>query len=525
MLLPQDIRDCIPRDHIGFAINDVVDTLNMSEIEKTYTNDTGGASAYSPWLLIKVLFYAYATGIRSSRLIEKQCRENMVFRYLSAGACPDHGTLNLFRKKHLTALEDIFVQLVLICGQMNMADFSNISIDGSIFQASASKKHTFNTEEITKWKKRISTILKEAEDIDTQEDATYGKHNRGYDQIPPKLADPKTRQKEIQRLKDKMDKLTTADKKIQDKQDKVKTKTALVRKGTNHNNHNIIDPDANLMKLKNTKAVKPCYNGQLATSNQLILSYDITTQAVDERSLFPMIQKTEDNTKEKIHTLKADCGYWSKENMRTLTQQYTSIDSYIPDRRKNYEEKGRRDNTLNNNHRTYFVYDKGKDAFTDPSGSVYRLKITNRDKDGNILSQRYFREQTTVHNQTPAHNKKTNVRDNVKTKTKAKAKDNAPKQICVDWELEGYKTTMRAKLNTKEGKRIYLERMSDVEPVFGNIKHNQKMTTFHCRGKTMVKREFGLSCIAHNLTKLTNYLKNTQHRKQFETLLLQRATT
>jgi len=506
MLLPQDIRDCIPTDHIGFVVNDVVDSLNMRAIEATYTNDIGGASAYSPLLLIKVLFYAYSTGIRSSRLIEKQCRENMVFRYLSAGECPDHGTINMFRKKHLVALEDIFSQLVIICGQMNMTDFSNISIDGSIFQASASKKNTFNREEITKWKKHIGKILKEAEDVDKEEDAHYGKNNRGYDQIPPKLADPKTRQKEIRRLKDKLDKLTEADKKIKEKQDKVKNKTALIKKGTNHNNHNIIDPDANLMKLKNTKAVKPSYNGQIATGNQVILSYDITGEAIDEPSLFTVIYKTENNTKEKIRTLKADCGYWSKENMRILTQ-HTTIDSYIPDRRKSYEEKGMRDNTLNTYHRNYFTYNKNKDEFTDPSGSLYKLKITNRDKDGKVISQRYFREKTTANN------------------TKIKAKDKAPKQICVDWELEGYKTTMRAKLNTKQGKQIYLERMYDVEPVFGNIKHNQKMTTFLCRGKTMVKIEFGLSCIAHNLTKLTNYLKNTEHRQQFKALLQQRATT
>jgi hypothetical protein len=374
------------------------------------------------------------------------------------------------------------------------------SIDGSIFQASASKKNTFNREEITKWKKRIGKILQEAEDVDQEEDKKYGKNNRGYDQIPLKLTDPKTRKKEIQRLKDKLDKLNNADKKIKEKQNKIKHRTALIRKASQHNNHNITDPDANLMKLKNTKAVKPSYNGQIVTNNQIILSYDVTDQAIDEPSLFLMIEKTETNTGEKIRILKADCGYWSKENMRVLTQQ-PNIDSYIPDRRKNYEEKGIRDNTLNTYHRNYFTYNKNKDEFTDPSGSVYKLKITNRDKDGKIISQRYFREKTTTHN----------------------PKDKAPKQICVDWELEGYKTSMRAKLNTKEGKQIYLERMSDVEPVFANIKHHQKMTTFHCRGKTMVKREFGLSCIAHNLTKLNSWLKKENNKALFNALLKQRA--
>ena len=507
MLLPQDIRDCIPSDHIGFVINDVVDTLDMNGIENTYANDTGGSSAYAPRLLVKVLFYAYSTGIRSSRLIEKHCRENMVFRYLSAGECPDHGTINLFRKKHLIALEDIFAQLVIICGQMNMADFSNISIDGSIFQASASKKNTFNREEITKWKKQIGKILQEAEEVDKEEDALYGKDNRGYDQIPPKLADPTTRQKEIKRLLEKMKKLEQAEKKITEKQDKVKNETALIKKGANHNNHNIIDPDAHLMKLKNTKAVKPSYNGQITTSNQVILSYDITDQAIDEPSLFPMISKTEDNTKEKIQTLKADCGYWSRDNMEKLEQ--TKINAYIPDRRKSFEEKGMRDNTLSKYHRNYFEYNPKTDEFTCPQGKTLKLKITNRDKTNknNILAQRYF------------------CNDCSACPVKALCTTAKNKQICIDWKLENLKAKMRATLNTKQGKQTYLERMYDVEPVFGNIKHNQKMTTFQCRGKTMVKREFGLSAIAHNFTKLTNWLKNTQHRQQFKALLLQRAAT
>lgn len=511
MLLPPDIRDCIPTDHIGFVINDIVDTINMDVIENTYTNNTGGASAYSPWLLIKVLFYAYTTGIRSSRMIEKQCRENIVFRYLSASECPDHATINLFRKKHLTALEDIFAELVIICGQLKMTNFSNISIDGSIFQASASKKNTFNRQEIVNYKKRIRQILQEAEDIDKAEDNQYGPTNRGYDQIPSKLSDPKTRQKEIKRLMDKMDKLNQADKKIKNKQTKVKNQTALIKKASQYNNHNIIDPDANLMKLKNTKAVKPSYNGQIATNNQVILSYDITNQAIDEPSLFTMIKKTENNTQTKVQTLKADCGYWSKENMEKLEEtnniRKTKINAYIPDRRKSFEEKGIRNNTLNKYHRYYFKYNKKTDEFICPQEKTLKLKITNRDKTNKnkILTQRYFGSNCTT---CPVKELCTTAKN---------------KQLCIDWKLEHLKEEMRAKLNTKQGKQTYLERMYDVEPVFGNIKHNQKMTTFHCRGKTMVKTEFGLSCIAHNFTKLNHWLKNTQNKQQFENLLLQRS--
>lgn len=498
MLLPPDIRDIIPPDHICYAINDVVERLDISSVKSTYLNDAGGSAAYAPSLLIKVMFYAYSVGVRSSRLIEKRCREDVVFRYLTAGVSPDHGTINLFRKNHLVGLESLFIQIVMLCGEMNMADFSDISIDGSIFKASASKKNTFNRKEIKRWRERIRKILLEAERIDKKENKKYGE-KRGYDQMPANLADPETRQKEIKRLLTKMNRLKIADEKIQEKQEKVKNERLLVRSANMHNNHNIVDADANLMKLKNTKAVRPGYNGQIAASRQIITAYDVTMEAIDEPSLTAMINKTEKNTNKKVKTVKADCGYWSKDNMDKIEK--TEIDAYIPDRRKEYEEKSKKDDTLDKYHRNYFKYDKKADEFICPEGKRLKMKITNRDRDGKILNQRYFCEHG---NGCP------------KKAECAKAKR---KQICVDWKLERYKTKMRKKLNSAAGKRKYVERMSEVEPVFGNIKHNQKAENFLCRGKPMVKIEFGLTCIAHNFVKIANWIKREPNKQQFEILM------
>lgn len=512
MLLPPDIRDIIPSDHICYVINDAVDNLDISVIVETYKNGTaaGGASALDPSLLIKVLFYSYSQGIRSSRLIEKKCREDLVFRYLCAGVCPDHSTLNQFRKKRLVNLEKLFAQIVVLCGKLQLTDFSDISIDGSIFKASASKKNTFNLEEIAKWRKRIRRALLAAEKIDKLENEKYGE-NRGYDQLPSRLADPETRQKEIKRLLDKMGKLEMANEKIMAKQEAVKDKTSLIRRGSMHNNHNIVDEDANLMKLKNTKAVRPSYNGQISTSKQIITAYDITDTAIDEPSLVTMIEKSSKNAETEVKTVKADCGYWSKENMEKLEamnkSQGTGIDAYIPDRRKSFEERGRRNGTLNKYHRNYFAYNAKKDEFICPEGRRLKLKITNRDKNDKdkIIGQRYF------------------CSDCAGCKAKAKCTTAKNKQISIDWELEKQKEKMRAKLNTRDGKRKYLERMSDVEPVFGNIKHNQKMENFLCRGKSMVKIEFGLTAIAHNFIKIANWIKIDNNRKQFESLMRQRA--
>ena len=154
-------------------------------------------------------------------------------------------------------------------------------------------------------------------------------------------------------------------------------------------------------------------------------------------------------------------------------------------------------------HRDYFKYDDKNDEFICPQGKRLRLKITNRDKNDKtkIIGQRYF------------------CSDCAGCQAKAKCTIAKNKQISVDWDLEKQKEKMRAKLNTKDGKQKYLERMCDVEPVFGNIKHNQKMETFLCRGKTMVKIEFGLTAIAHNLTKISNWLKQGNNREQYDTLM------
>lgn len=503
MLLPPLVSDCLPADHICFVINDIVEKIDISSIISSYSKN--GCLAYHPGMMIKILFYAYSQGIRSSRKIEKSIYENNAFRFLSANQCPDHGTINLFRKNHLTSLENIFAQIVVLCSDLKIMDPTNISIDGTILKANASKKNTFNLAEIDKAKKRIRKILAEAEKIDTEEDKKYGKNNRGYDQIPARLADTKTRQREIGKLIDKMKKLEGAEKQIKNKQNKVKNETALIRKANQHNNHNTSDNDANLMKMKNSKACRPAYNGQIATSNQIITAYDITDEAIDEPSLETMINKTENTTKQKVETAKADCGYWSKNNIDLIKQR--NIDAYLPDRRKKFEERGLKNNTLDKYHRVYFKYNKKLNEFICPEGRSLRLKITNRDKNGNIVSQRYF------------------CSDCENCQVKSKCTKTKQKQLCIDWKLENYKSEMRKKLNSKKGKRKYLERMSEVEPVFGNIIYNQNAGHFLCRGKPMVKIEFGLSCIAHNLIKIANWLKKSDNNaKKLNTLMSLGAT-
>ena len=131
MLLPPNISDWLPKDHQCFVINEIIDKLNISCVKDTYCDN--GASAYDPRMLVKIIFYSYTKGIRSSRKIEDLTYENIVYRYLSANQFPDHGTINLFRKNHLKDLENLFAQIVILCDGLGIVNPTDISIDGSIF--------------------------------------------------------------------------------------------------------------------------------------------------------------------------------------------------------------------------------------------------------------------------------------------------------------------------------------------------------------------------------------------------------
>ena len=490
MLLPPNINDWIPKDHRCFVINEIVNKLNISCVENTYSDN--GASAYDPRMLIKIMFYSYTKGIRSSRKIEDLARENIVCRYLSANQFPDHGTINLFRKDHLKDLENLFAQVVVLCNGLGIIDPNDASIDGSIFKASASKKSTYDKETITKLKKKIGEILQEAEKIDDKEDKEYGKE-KGYNEIPKKLKDPATRKKEIERLQEKMRKLEEADQAIDEKQAAAGTKTE--KELTRNKTENTTDPDAKLMKMKKGKTYNPAYNGQIATSNQVILAYEITDEGADTNLLHPMIKKTEKNTGKKVEKAKADASYFSKNNLEEIERK--EIDAYIPDQKKALEEKQERNNEIPKYDKRNFKYDEGKDEFICPKGKRLPFKRMS----GEI--------------------KKYLCSDCQNCPAKSQCAKSKNRSININPQFEKYKTEMREKLNSAKGKNKYLERMSDVEPVFGNIIYNQGAGHFLCRGKPMVKIEFGLSCLAHNLVKISNWIKKNKDNgeiTQLETL-------
>lgn len=495
-LLPPSLADCLSDDHLCFVVSDIVDNLDLSKIEADYVEE--GHPAYHPRILIKILFYGYTQGVRSSRKLENKTQEDIAFRYLTANSHLDHGTINLFRKSHLSELPYIFTQIIAAAGGLGLADFSDISLDGTKIKAQASRSNLFSKEEIAKLKSQFESFLSEAEKIDVEEDAKFGS-KRGYNQVPKRLADPKTRKEEIRRIQKKLAKLDHADKEIDRKQEEAKKRDETKVKGrrakrkqnnTSNTTSNTTDPDSTLMMMKDS-SYKMAYNAQITAAKQFIAAYDVTDECTDTKSLPEMIKKTEENTKKKVEKVKADSAYFTKHNMAFLEDN--QVEAFIPDRLKDAVENAGRKTKRKKSYRTpnkydrkNFVYDEKNNQFICPEGKPLTMRQKNIYGDG-------IREyRGTECKDCPCHN--LCVYGKIR-------------YVQVDFKLDKMVTDMRAKLNTPEGKKKYGERQYEVEPVFGNLSHNLHFTEFLCRGKTMALTELGLISSAHNIKKLFYALK------------------
>ncbi|MEK6586128.1 MAG: transposase, partial [Nitrospirota bacterium] len=190
-LLPPSPRDWLPEEHLAYFLSDLVEELNLTSILQTYGGVTRGTAPYHPQMLVKVLLYAYAVGIPASRQIARELEEDVAFRVLAANQRPDFRTLSDFRKQHLAALADLFVQVLTLCQKAGLVTLGHIALDGTKIRANASKHKAMSYERMGKEEARlqaeVEALLQQAEAADARDDAAYGPDRRG-DELPAELA-------------------------------------------------------------------------------------------------------------------------------------------------------------------------------------------------------------------------------------------------------------------------------------------------------------------------------------------------
>ena len=200
LLFPANLLDFIKDDDLCMVVDDVVNNLDLSCL---YVNiATEGNMAYHPKMMLKVLFYAYARGIFSSRNIAKALGENVALIYLAAWQRPDFRTINNFRSNNKQQIEDLFVQIVRLCQQLKMVKLGHISIDGSKFKANASDRKTYDAKRI---EREIKRILDQADQQDQQEDDLFGPEKTG-DELPEDIRERKQRIEKLKQIQQQLDK-------------------------------------------------------------------------------------------------------------------------------------------------------------------------------------------------------------------------------------------------------------------------------------------------------------------------------
>ena len=179
---PPSVQDYLPEDHLARFVVEIVDGLDLNHLSATYTGR--GSKPYHPTQLVALLFYGYATGVFSSRKLEKASYDSIAFRYICANTNPDHDTIATFRKRFLKELEALFVEVLLVAEAMKLVKLGSISLDGTKIKANASKHKALSWEYANKLEEQLKGEVKEL--MRLAEEADQGSLPEGMN-IPEEL--------------------------------------------------------------------------------------------------------------------------------------------------------------------------------------------------------------------------------------------------------------------------------------------------------------------------------------------------
>jgi transposase len=351
-LLPPDLRDWLPNDHLAWFVLDVVDQLNLEPFLRAYRADGHGRAAYDPKTLLGVLLYAYAIGVRSSRQIQRRCTEDLAFRVLAGNQAPDHVTIARFRARHEQALAGFLVASLKLCAAAGMVRVGTVALDGTKLAANAADKANRTVDKI---RDEVAEILRQAAETDQREDREHGQA-RG-DELPDALASKANRLARLRQAKAQLE--AEAATREQAYQQRVAAHTAAAAaKGTTPRTlkrrpqeapnpkatANVTDPDSRFLSTR--KGSLQGYNAQAVTTlEQVIVAAELTDEANDVHQLEPMLAATTTtlaaaDIPERPEAALADSGDWSIDNLTAIPN---APELYIPPARHGRQGKPRKD--------------------------------------------------------------------------------------------------------------------------------------------------------------------------------------
>jgi len=344
-LLPPSLDDWLPEEHTARFIAEVVDEmLDLAPIYDSYV-EAVGAPPYDPTMMLKLLLYAYSVGVTSSREMERRCQVDVAFRWLSSNVAPDYRSISRFRRRHLLALDELFIQVLALCAESGLVSLGRVALDGTKLRASASRHKAMSYDRlgprIDEIKAQVAAMLAEAEAVDRAEDEEFGEDRRG-DELPKELATREGRLARMRAAKEAIEaeareKAATQvatevagnggdESAIEEAAEQAAAKATPSKKAQ----RSFTDPESRMMKT--TDGFHYAYNAQTVVdeTSQVVLAAEVTNQAADVNELTEMIAVTEHNLDAAdIDTspemILADAGYCSEANLAWITDTGSNV--------------------------------------------------------------------------------------------------------------------------------------------------------------------------------------------------------
>ncbi len=338
-LMPPSVQDWLPKEHLAHFVVEIVEQLDLRALRESYAGR--GSAAYHPEMLVALLFYGYATGVRASRKIEAATYESVPFRFIAANTHPDHDTISDFRARFLPQLGQIFEQLLVIAHETGSLKVGKVSLDGTKIRANASKHNALSLKRAAELKRRFRREalrmleLAEQADREDQDDVFH---------LPAELA---RREDRIRAIKEAMERIEAREKerveqakieRDQDDAERAKFEEANGRRFKSRPDRHRIkrNPKAQINLTDEDSRIMPsndgfvqAYNGQIAvdTQSSMIVSAHVAQQPTDVRQMRPTLDALKRLPIGKPSALLADAGYCSELNVERCVA--AGIEPYI----------------------------------------------------------------------------------------------------------------------------------------------------------------------------------------------------
>lgn len=503
-LLPPDVRDWLPVDHFAWFVIDAVAAMDLSGFYAAYRSDGHGAAAYEPSVMVTLVLYSVATGVRSSRQIEGHCRQDVAYRVITGNLVPDHATVSRFICRHERALAALFNEVLRLCNQAGLVKPELVAIDGTRLAGSANSDSTRVFEQIA------LEILAELRDTDEAEDREHG-DERG-DELPERLRTPEGRREFFRDAKRRLQRQSADEQQPRQEQPDDEPEPGQVEL--------VFDEQRIVSRTQGRQGWRREARRQLEQHRSS--NPDPVPRSRLERLLIAAQRLEQDLETDLVANREYEL---ARERRRKIGGHRVGgppkpfVAPEVPDGKVNVTDP----DTRRLKAREGYIQGFNAQAVVDAGQIVLAAEITNANTDWSHLDPmvsaalseleragvqarpqialadtQYWNEQ---HMDEVIANKHVQVL--------IPPESNSRKTPRPGW-TGGRYAWMRTVLATDHGHELYKQRKQMIEPVFGHTRHNRGVTRFLRRGRSAVRTEWRLLMATHNLTKL--------HRHQIATL-------